>query len=76
MGGQTLLEETWQRSMLAVPREQGMVVVTQRHEVFYGPLLRATGIPHIVAQPENRGTGPASSIRCFAWPRWHLTHQS
>ncbi len=57
MGGQTLLEETWQRAMLAVPREQGMIVVTQRHEVFYSSLLQAMGIPHIVAQPENRGTG-------------------
>jgi mannose-1-phosphate guanylyltransferase len=57
MGGATLLEETWQRAILAVPHEHAMVVVTQRHEVFYGPLLRATGIPHLVAQPENRGTG-------------------
>src|SRR6266851_1473761 len=57
MGGETLLEETWRRAALAVPRERAMVVVTQRHESFYRSLMPALGIPHVVVQPENRGTG-------------------
>lgn len=57
MGDETLLEETWRRAMLAVAPRHGMVVVTQRHGRFYGPLLRDMGVPHVVVQPENRGTG-------------------
>ncbi len=58
MGGLTLLEQTWRRAALAVPREQTMVVVTRSHERFYRPALSAIPIPHVVIQPENRGTAP------------------
>ena len=58
MGGQTLLEQTWRRAAPAVPRQQTMVVVTRRHERFYRPVLSALPIPHVVSQPENRGTAP------------------
>ena len=56
MGGETLLEQTWRRALLAVPRAHVMAVVTERHERFYKPLLPAIGIPHVVSQPQNRGT--------------------
>ena len=58
MGQGTLLEQTCRRSLLTVPRSQVMAVVTKRHERFYAPLLQALGIPHVVTQPENRGTAP------------------
>ena len=35
-----------------------MVVVTRRHERFYRSVLSALPIPHVVSQPENRGTAP------------------
>jgi mannose-1-phosphate guanylyltransferase len=56
MGGETLLEQTLRRALLAVPRGQVMAVVTEQHERFYKTLLRAIGIPHVVSQPQNRGT--------------------
>ena len=58
MGRETLLEQTWRRALLAVPRSQVMAVVTERHERFYGTLLPALGIPHVVSQSQNRGTAP------------------
>jgi mannose-1-phosphate guanylyltransferase len=58
MGGETLLEQTWRRALLAVPRANVMVVVTERHERFYKTLLPAIGIPQVVSQPQNRGTAP------------------
>ena len=58
MGQGTLLEQTWRRALLTVPGSQIISVVTKRHERFYAPLLRALGIPHVVTQPENRGTAP------------------
>jgi mannose-1-phosphate guanylyltransferase len=58
MGGETLLEQTLRRALLAVPRGQVMAVVTEQHERFYKTLLPAIGIPHVVSQPQNRGTAP------------------
>lgn len=58
IGGETLLEQTWSRALLAVPRTQVMAVVTERHERFYKTLLPAIGIPYVVSQPQNRGTAP------------------
>ena len=58
IGGETLLEQTWRRALLAVPRTQVMAVVTERHERFYKTLLPAIGIPQAVIQPQNRGTAP------------------
>jgi mannose-1-phosphate guanylyltransferase len=58
MGSETLLEQTWRRALLSVPRAQIMTVVTERHEPFYRTLIPAIGIPHLVSQPQNRGTAP------------------
>ena len=58
MGGETLLEQTWRRALLTVPRSNIMAVVTERHERFYKTLLPSIGIPHVVSQPQNRGTAP------------------
>jgi len=58
MGGETLIEQTWRRALLAVPRTQVMTVVTERHERFYKTLLPAIGIQQVVSQPQNRGTAP------------------
>jgi len=58
MGGETLLEQTWRRALLSVPRANVMAVVTERHERFYRTLLPSIGIPQVVSQPQNRGTAP------------------
>jgi len=58
MGGETLLEQTWRRALLSVPRTNVMAVVTNRHERFHRALLPAIGIPQVVSQPDNRGTAP------------------
>lgn len=58
MGGETLLEQTWRRALLTVPRANVMAVVTDRHERFYKTMLPAIGIARVVSQPQNRGTAP------------------
>lgn len=35
-----------------------MTIVTEGHARFYKTLLPAMGIPHVVIQPQNRGTAP------------------
>jgi len=58
MGRETLLEQTWRRALLTVPRSNIMAVVTERHKRFYKTLLPAIGITQVVSQPQNRGTAP------------------
>lgn len=58
MGRKTLLEETLERALLAVPGERIFTAVNRAHERFYAPLLGADSA-NVVAQPENRGTAPA-----------------
>lgn len=56
LGEATLLEQTWRRLLRAVAPEHGVVVVTRKHQPYYTPLLHRLGVPHVVEQPENRGT--------------------
>ena len=56
LGDETLLEQTWRRLLRVVAPEHGMVVVTRKHQPYYTPLLDRLGVPHVAAQPENRGT--------------------
>ena len=56
LGDETLLEQTWRRLLRVVAPEQGMVVVTRKHQPYYTPLLDRLSVPHITVQPENRGT--------------------
>jgi len=56
LGGRTLLEQTWQRTALAVPSERSLIVVTRKHERFYEGIVAGLGTEHVVVQPENRGT--------------------
>jgi mannose-1-phosphate guanylyltransferase len=55
----TLLEQTRSRVSLAVDLSRAVIVVTQRHERFYRPLLGDDSPAITVAQPENRGTAVA-----------------
>jgi mannose-1-phosphate guanylyltransferase len=59
VGPETLLDETRRRVALAVPPERTVVVVTQAHERFYGPLLADTPPAQRVVQTKNVGTAPA-----------------
>ncbi len=57
--GKTLLDQTRHRVSLTISPDQTMVVVTQTHERFYGPLLAGLSPDHVVVQPKNQGTAPA-----------------
>lgn len=59
LGGATLLGETRARAARAISPQRTLVVVTQRHERFYAPLLADVWGRQLVVQPENRGTAPA-----------------
>lgn len=59
LSGQTLLEQTLQRSARLVPPDRTLVVVVRAHEPFYAPLLRDHPKECLVVQPQNRGTAPA-----------------
>jgi mannose-1-phosphate guanylyltransferase len=58
-GGQTLVEQTLRRVSQAVPVNRTVIVLTQAHEPFYGPLLSRMRSDRILVQSENRGTAPA-----------------
>jgi mannose-1-phosphate guanylyltransferase len=58
-GGETLVEQTIRRVSQAVPARQTVIVLTQTHERFYGPLLSRMPPDRVIIQPENRGTAPA-----------------
>jgi CTP:molybdopterin cytidylyltransferase MocA len=55
----TLLEQTRSRVSLAVDPSRTVIVVTQRHERFYRPLLGDDSPAITLAQPENRSTATA-----------------
>jgi mannose-1-phosphate guanylyltransferase len=59
LDGQTLLEQTRRRLALEVSPARTLLVLTQRHQRFYRPLLR--GVPRgcAVVQPRDRGTAAA-----------------
>lgn len=59
LSGQTLLEQTLQRSAQLLPPDRTLVVVVRAHEPFYAPLLRDHPTERLVVQPQNRGTAPA-----------------
>lgn len=59
LDGRTLLEQTRRRVALTVAPSRTMVVVSRRHEQFYGPLLADLPCGGLLAQPDNRGTGAA-----------------
>lgn len=59
LGGQTLLEQTLQRSARLLPPDRTLVVVVRAHERFYAPLVTDHPAERLVVQPENRGTAPA-----------------
>lgn len=59
LGRETLLEQTRRRAALAIPPARTLLVLTQRHERFYRPLLAGMAPRCAVIQPEDRGTAAA-----------------
>ena len=59
VGPDPLLTQTRRRVEHLIPMERTLVVVTQAHERFYGPLLNDAPPQSIVVQPANRGTASA-----------------
>jgi mannose-1-phosphate guanylyltransferase len=58
VGGETLLDRTWQRVSLLISEKNIIIAVTRQHRQFLGPEVLASA-PLLTIQPENRGTGPA-----------------
>ncbi len=58
-GGRSLLDQTLDRVRLLVPPERTVVVTMASHLRHLGRELRHGGGPHVLAQPQDRGTGAA-----------------
>src|SRR5262245_50650554 len=59
LGRATLLEETRNRTALALAPRRTLYVVNRAHEKYYAPILSAENDENLVVQPSNRGTAPA-----------------
>jgi mannose-1-phosphate guanylyltransferase len=59
LGRETLLERTLGRATRSVQPSRTVVALTQTHERFYAPWLKALPPGIAVIQPANRGTAPA-----------------
>jgi len=59
IGQTTLLEQTYERTLLSVMPERILTVVTRAHEPFYRRVLVDNPGKNLVVQPESRGTGAA-----------------
>lgn len=59
LNGETLLEMTEKRIGLKFRRENIFYSLTQKHEVFYQPMVGNLSKNQLVIQPGNRGTAPA-----------------
>lgn len=58
VGDRSLLGDTLARARMLVDRERIVVVVAREHEAFWSRQLPPCAPPHIVVQPQNRGTAP------------------
>ncbi|MFY9345001.1 MAG: sugar phosphate nucleotidyltransferase [Planctomycetota bacterium] len=58
VGERSLLGDTLARARMVVDRERTVVVVAREHEAFWSRQLPPCAPPHIVVQPQNRGTAP------------------
>jgi mannose-1-phosphate guanylyltransferase len=59
LGNESLLAQTRRRVALVVAPERIVLMLTRTHERFYAALTAAVPPRLLVAQPANRGTGPA-----------------
>ena len=59
VGGSTLLNQTRRRVALSIEPSRTLIVVTQKHHRFYGPLTNEISSNLLVEQPMNKGTAPA-----------------
>jgi mannose-1-phosphate guanylyltransferase len=67
--GRSLLDQTLDRVGLVVPRARTAVVTVRSHSrYFFGPLT-AAGSPHVLVQPDDRGTA-AGVLFPAQWVAW------
>ncbi|HZI61956.1 MAG TPA: sugar phosphate nucleotidyltransferase [Pyrinomonadaceae bacterium] len=59
IGGRTLLNQTRRRVALSIKQSRTLIVVTEKHRRFYGPLLDELSPGLLLEQPQNKGTAPA-----------------
>lgn len=59
IGGTTLLDQTRRRVSRSVPASRTLVVVTEKHRLFYESLSSTISPNLLLEQPDNKGTAPA-----------------
>ncbi|HEX7774120.1 MAG TPA: sugar phosphate nucleotidyltransferase, partial [Pyrinomonadaceae bacterium] len=59
IGGSTLLNQTRRRVALSIEPSRTMIVVTQKHRLFYESLADEISSGLLLEQPVNKGTAPA-----------------
>jgi len=65
----SLLEQTLDRVALLVPRTRTAVVTVRSHTPYFFRQFAAAGSPHVLVQPENRGTA-AGILFPAQWVAW------
>jgi len=59
LGARTLLRQTLDRTELAIPVDRTLVVTMSRHAGYLAEEFKEPDRPHVLAQPEDRGTAAA-----------------
>jgi mannose-1-phosphate guanylyltransferase len=59
VGREPMLAQTARRAALLAPSDRVLMVLTRRHEAWYGEFVEACDPSSLVIQPENRGTATA-----------------
>jgi len=69
IGSQSLLRRTLDRVALVVPPERTLVVTVRGHAKYIAEELHGPSAPHVLVQPENRGTA-AGILFPAHWIQW------
>ncbi len=69
LGARSLLRQTLDRTALAIRWARTVVVTHQRHAAYLAEELAALAGPHVLAQPQDRGTA-AAILLASHWISW------
>jgi len=70
LGSRSMLRQTLDRVALAIPPERTVIVSQQRHADYMAAEFHRAPTPHVLVQPENRGTA-AGVLFPAHWIHWH-----
>ena len=71
--GRTLLAQTLDRVARLVPPCRTVVIALQNHSRYFSGQLAGPGSPHLLVQPDDRGTAPGVLYPAH-WVAWHDPH--